>query len=680
MLYHRDPFLHWIGELVGLHYVHDRRMPLGSDTNLPIILVTGVPGSGRSSLLGALAVRYRNRTPLGYVDLAEPRPAGAIAGADPSSLIPILDSLVWDFTRRTRDTGQLRLPRLMLALFTLALWPPGHGLTPPQAEALAKKASKQLSGWFGGEQGRRLAGRLLAALLRAIPTLGLPVPGPVGVLSAEGVRIFVDEVLTRGQGHAVRSWWQRHLPNEPGTGAQKVLGVARDFHRGGDWRTRAERNLVAALLADLTAEFGADRRFRLRRPLLLIDNVDRDPAGTALLELVLKNRQVATDPLVLVGSALPGHAARWPDARTVALDEVPAKPARPASLVVVPLDPLREAEDTLEVFDERYRLDSVEPSNEPQAEMPRLVHRLADGLPLAVGALAAAVARQAGHGGVDPWELLDLPVLGAAPGEPDVSVAEYLLPLLVPDTGVRDDLVLFAAAQDAAAARVLANWYLPKGRRAVAVEAVERFLREQTRPRTGTGFLVGDTLVRMVLLHRLRACGTAAGPGWDEVHGCLHAHYAGANPGGPGTGPFGREEPSRLRHALSLGHEQRVADRFSTAFGSSGQRAWLDALVFVSTAPPASRLTRLAGQDDPADPDRAHRAIARLVHNAWYLSDPRTPPDRAAIGRLYDDLRVLAADHPSDGQIFFDAATNWSQSLTAWRQDSEWLDTGGETS
>lgn len=665
MLYNRDTFLHWIGELVGLHYVHDRRIPLGSDANLPIILVTGVNGSGRSSLLGALAVRYRNRTPLGYVDLAEPSPAGATAdtGAGSSSLIPILDSLVWDFTRRTRDTGQLQLPRLMLALFTVALWPPGQELTPPEAQALAKKASDQLRGWFGGEQGQRLARKLLAALLKAIPTLGLPVPGPVGVLAAEGVRLFVDEVLTRGQGHTVRSWWGRHLPNEPGTGAQKVLGVARDFHRGGDWRTRAERNLVAALLADLTAEFGADRRFRLRRPLLLIDNVDRDPAGVALLELVLKNRQLSTDPLVLVGSALPRHAAHWRDACTVALDEVPAKPARPASLVVVPLAPLRETEDTLEVFDERYRLDSVDRSREPRAELPRLVHRLTDGLPLGVGALAAAVARQAGQGGADPWELLDLPVPGAAADEPEVSVAEYLLPLLVPDKDVR----------------VLANWYLPNGRRAKAVEAAERFLREQTRPRAGTGFLVSDTLVRMVLLHRLRTRGTAAGPGWDEVHGCLHAHYAGANPGGPDTGPFGPKEPSRLRHALSLGHEQRVADRFTTAFASSGQRAWLDALVFVSAAPPAGRLTRLTGEEDTVDPDRAHRAIARLVHNAWYLSDPRTPPDRAAIGRLQEDLNVLATEHTtSNGQIFADAATNWPRSLLAWRQDSAWLDTGGE--
>jgi hypothetical protein len=605
VLYNRDPVLRRVGELVGLDYVYERRLRLGDDRDVPVVLATGVTGAGRSSLLAALATRYRNRTALGHLDLAAHR-----AGGGAGSLVPLLDRIVWDLTRSTRDTGQLKLPRLMLALFAISLWPPGRQLTVAEATALARQATDQVTGWFDGDEGHRVAGEVLGSLTTAIPTA---VPGPVGVLATAGIRIFVRTVLTRGQARTALSWWQRHRPGSDGDGEQKVRDVAGDFHAGEGFREDAELDLVAALLADLRARFGDQHTFRTRRPLLLIDNLDRDPAGPRLLDLVLKNRRTARDPLVLVASALPRQAAH-----PVPVEQVPA--ARHTSPLVVTLDPLRWHEDCVAVFNELYResADRADELRQRLGTVPHLIHRLSDGLPLAVSTLArAVVGQQKGDRALDPWALLDLPVPGAAaPEQPPVSVAERLLRLLVPDGEIRDDLVLFAAAEDAEAATVLAAWQLPADRRGLAVDRAVRFLGERTRPAPCARFLVADPLLRTVLLHRLRTGGTATGAGWDEVHGRLHAHYAGANPGGTGTGPLGRQEPSRLRHALSLGREQQVADRLAAAFDPSDGRAWLGALAFVAGAPCRNRLTRRAGTDDARDPDRVHRAITRLDRTA----------------------------------------------------------------
>lgn len=681
MLYNRDPVLHRIGELVGLDYVHERRLRLGDDRDLPVVLVTGVTGSGRSSLLAALATRYRNRTALGHLDLATAHPAGPVDRGT-GSLIPLLDRIVWDLTRSTRDTGQLRLPRLMLALFAISLWPPGQQLTVAEAGALARQAADQVTGWFDGDEGHRVAGEVLVSLTAAIPTV---VPGPVGVLAAAGVRIFVKTVLTRGQARTALSWWQRHRPGTDGDGEQKVRDVAGDFHAGEGFREDAELDLIAALLADLRARFGDQHTFRTRRPLLLIDNLDHgpdhDPAGPRLIDLILKNRRSARDPLVLVAAALPRQAAHWPAARPVPIEQVPA--TRRTSPLVVTLDPLRWYEDNVAVFNELYResADRADELRQQLGTVPHLIHRLADGLPLAVSTLArAVVGQQKSDRALDPWALLDLPVPGAsAPDQPPVAVADHLLRLLVPDKAIRDDLVLFAAAQDAAAAAVLATSLLPDGRGATAVDRAERFLRERTRPAPCAQFFVADSLLRTVLLHRLRTGGTGAG--WGEVHGRLHAHYAKADPGATGTGPLGSQEPSRLRHALSLDREQQVADRLAAAFRPSDGRGWLAALALVAGAPCRHRLTRRAGDDDARDPDRVHRAITRLVRNAWYLSDPRTPPDDDAITTLESDLlNVLRDEHPSDGDVFLQAAKNWPAALRQWRQDRCWLDTEGEVS
>lgn len=689
VLHNRASFLSWVGQLVGLEFDAPIRVHLRHERRLPAIVLTGGHGSGRTAVLEALAARYGNHTPLAYLDLAQQRfaeppqgigAAGAVVIEPP--LIRLLHSAIWGFTPGSRDTGPLRLPRLNLLLLVISLWSSGQSLTRTQADQLLAGARPQVESLLsGGGEGPQLAAEWVREVLARLAA-GLPLPYPIDAVLSASIDVFMRRALTSRQRKTVLRWWKEHRPSQAGEGLDKVLATARDFHAGGAYRDRAEEDLVAALLADLDAEFGEDRSFRLRRPLLLIDNLHRDPAGPRLLDLILQNRKDTPDPLVLVASALTYEARRhWPSARTVAIEGCSGSTD---PLLLVTLSPLG-LDDTLKVFDELHQSALQDPTAASMAErphdnnLPQVIHRLTDGSPLAVRTFANAAFRQVDA--IDLAGLLNLPI--SAGNRPEVSAATYLLEQLVPDQQVRDYLVLFAPAEDDAAALVLADQFLNDVRRGESVRRAEQFLHEAGSPTAGTGFFVGDRLLRTLLLHSLRTMGSAAGPGWGEVHRCLHDHYARAT--GADGGQLDKAGLSRLRHALSLGRSGEVADQLAAAFAESGQCAWLRALTYVASAPyggtPAGRRVAALG-DWPPQRDRAaaqpavpevQRAVSRLLHAAWYLGDPLTPPDTDAIGRLMEDLRVLASKSVPGGRIYFNAAQEWSAALLGWRQDPGWI-------
>lgn len=748
VLYNRSSFLDWIGHFVGLDYAAARRLRLGDDGRLPVVVLTGGHGSGRSAVLDTLASRYVNHTPLAHLDLAQRRfakpPQGIAATgvvADEPPLIRLLHSAIWGLTPKTKDTRRLPLPRLNLALLVISLWTQGKEMTRVEAEQLlqarrsqvesllsTRSRSRQLADEFMKDVGSQLADEFAKNVRSQLADVA---PFPIDILLKVSLKVFMKLAFDRRERRrAVLRWWENHRPEQAGDGMDRVLATARDFHSGGAWRERAEGELVAALLADLDAAPGNRKFSRIRRPMLLIDNLHSDPAGPRFFDLVLQNRQRTTDPLILIGAALTYETRRWRQGRRVAIEEVAVSEGR---MRLVELSPLR-LDDTLEIFDVLHQ-SGPNAVTRPREDLPHLVHRLAEGLPLAVCWLAAAaVANLNRSGAVDLPRLLDQPVskelnelvalversqrrgdaehpvtAGAHPGsQPEIPVAEYLLKRLVPDDEIRDDLVLFAAAQDSAAARALADEFLNETRRGETVRRAEQFLRRGGFLRKDSGFFVGDRLLRTLLLHRLRTRGRAAVPGWAEVHAHLYAHYA-PEPDEPRDGRLGRDEASRLQHALSLGNARDVADRLAAAFPVSDQTAWLQALVTVASAsyggepavrsavamgsrpaerdgdPVGSNRSPAAEQDgDPIGAGRSltteQRAIARLLHAAWYLNDPLTMPDTNVIHRLEEDLKVLAANPASDGQVYFSAAQEWPSALLEWRQDHEWLHSLGEES
>lgn len=692
MLYNRASFFSYIAHFVGLEFDTPVRVHLRHEHRLSAIVLTGGHGSGRTAVIEALAARYGNHTPLAHLDLAQQRfaeppqgigAAGAVVIEPP--LIRLLHSAIWGFTLGSKDTGPLRLPRLNLLLLVISLWTSGQSLTRTQADQLLADARPQVESLFSsGGEGGQLATEWVSEVLARI-TAGLPLPYPIDAVLTASIDVFMRRALTSRQRKTVLRWWKEHRPSQAGEGLDKVLATARDFHAGGAYRDRAEEDLVAALLADLDAEFGEHKSFRLRRPLLLIDNLHRDPAGPRLLDLILKNRNHTSDPLVLVASALTYETRRlWPTARTVAIEGI-TESTDPLRLVT--LSPLG-LDDTLKVFDEFHQKALRDPTAASMAKrphdnnLPQVIHRLTVGSPLCVRTLADAAFRHAGA--IDLARLLDLPISAAAE-KPEVSAVKYLLEQLVPDQQIRDYLVLFAPARDDAAALVLADRFLNEVRRGESVRRAEQFLHETGSLAAGTGFFVGDRLLRTLLLHSLRTERSAAGPDWATVHGCLHDHYAG--PTCADGGPVDQDAMSRLRHALSLGRSGEVADQLAAAFAVSGQCAWLRALTYVASAPyggrPGQRRAAALGDwSAQRDPAAAHpavpavqRAVSRLLYAAWYLGDPLTPPDGDVIGRLTEDLKVLASHSVPGGRIYFNAAEEWSAALLGWRQDHEWIET-----
>ena len=70
----------------------------------------------------------------------------------------------------------------------------------------------------------------------------------------------------------------------------------------------------------------------------------------------------------------------------------------------------------------------------------------------------------------------------------------------------------------------------------------------------------------------------------------------------------------------------------------------------------------------------------RLLHAAWYASDPLVGPDNGrnseVIGKLERELDYLATQHPRGNRVLSRAARIWPARLLAWRQDYDPLTEG----
>lgn len=318
-----------VPRLVGLHPRQDVPVPREHSGELPFVVFTGARGIGRSAVLREVRAAYAGRTPLALVDAEDPRfdrpPPGHPAATATWSpvremLLAVAEQLaggaggsVAGHGAGTGRAGGIRtaaggaragLPRLAAGLLAVAAggW---SGLDEKEIRAQAEPILLLHGGGARatGFTGRR-AEKVISRLISAVAVTGTVVE-PVIEAALEAFSEGISPAhrrLRRGAG-----WYGCH-PHADGSPKRGLVLVSGQFRAGGGDRTRAERYLVRALLADLddTGPGLVQRAHRPARPVVLLDNVQL-PAGRALMEHVLRERTDGRADGTVFLAALRGH-------------------------------------------------------------------------------------------------------------------------------------------------------------------------------------------------------------------------------------------------------------------------------------------------------------------------------------------------------------------------------------
>ncbi|TDC20478.1 hypothetical protein E1265_22095 [Streptomyces sp. 8K308] len=461
----------------------------------------------------------------------------------------------------------------------------------------------------------------------------------------------------------------------------------RDFRRLDASRQSAEELLVAALLHDVADHYGfLRRRNQTPAPLILLDNT-HTADGRHFVRVLLRAwdtlPQWAVRPVVVLtrpaidtgGLGMADIAARTP--------WLPAERGAPERwLLPVELDAVR-SEDIMRMLG----------SADYPPHLPRLIARFSGGRAGCARLLADAAVERLSSG--DPWQprgLLALPPAGDAPDLP-ATVGEQVLDRLLPDRRLREDLTRLAIALDDEAARRL--WALvgaderpdadprhpTSGRlRAVRGELDGAHWRREPwqwpagqdqpgGPGRGNVPLVGDRALRALLLCRLAA--TADEEHWARLHRRLRSGYNRDDLPPRAV----RHSVPYLHHTLALGELDAVERALHHQFASTAPEAWLAAVNVVCAAPhPPAGPRGVTGRSDDCpvcaargpgdeDPLPAHRAISRLVHAVWRLSDPLTSAGTDDdIDRVESALLTLY-EHNDERDVLLAAWREWPARL-----------------
>ncbi|MFD9887094.1 ATP-binding protein [Streptomyces alboflavus] len=675
-LYARDPLLHsLLPRLTGLAYAERARVPWEHDKDLPLVLLTGRHGMGRTAVLRALERHYAGRLPLALVDTA----ACAL-------VVELLEELVCSLAPGLGRRFPLLLPGL-ISVFA------SHGGTADGRSRATTRIARlliacHLESGTEANVAQRWAGRLRTRLDDA-PSAGAGA-GAGGAASRPGAHAVTQAALaeyferyTRSRAAApLRQWYQeRYAESESATtgaaadGQDGVVRLADWFRRGGDYRQAAEQTLVHAFLEDIAAARSKWQRLnRDPRPLTLLDNT-HSPAGARLVDLILKYRArpgaAHHDPLVVVATRL-GDAP--PEATEAAHRELPdlvtstrwrrTGHAPSAGLLVVPLTPLSRDDILL-------MLDAASAPLHPY--LASALHTLTGGHPLASAVLCDAVldhtratasrgaAPRPPEGPLGPRNLLEL----TTPDGP--SVTQAILERLLPSPQQRSRLVPLSLARDSTAAQALASHLRLEGPEQLPANAAADYLEAehwqhdtpQDRP------LAADPLLHTLLVHEARRTshGADSRRGWQEIHGFLRRHH---------TTRGEDSEADALRHTLAAGDAKTVVAALSEEFQSEQDRQsalrWLNCLSYAATAPaPPSadwddeRAAMAAGAHDDRyhDIDEIDRCINRLLHGLWYLSDALAEPEADLCDDIGAELAFLSLRHQTWRAVLSQAARTW---------------------
>ncbi|AXK33076.1 ATP-binding protein [Streptomyces armeniacus] len=657
-LYAREPLVRGlVPKLVGLAHDRQQTVPRQPDDDLPVVLLTGRHGMGKTAVLDELATSYEGRLPLARADLAAAAPTARtqLGTSNVSAVVDTLFLLAEGLAPAVPQYGRRRFDRLLPGLFAVSSWHRGNVAEQTLArERIARllTACELRSGDEDeGDTGVAWMADVAAQLAEANGDDDLePVADAV-------VRQYFDRHVGRREARTVLDWYAAQS-SAGDQGPEVLVKLSLRFHRGGDFRYDVEDTLVSAFLADLADAYGTwKRRTGTPRPLALLDNV-HTPGGRQLIDLLLRARAGARargdrpDPLVVVATQLGrGGGAAGEPAEPAAIADAAAWCRLPAGTSPVPLHtvtlPPLSRRDVLAMLDHTPRaLD---------AYLPSALHRLTGGQPLGCGVLSDAVLNLAEERAARPGQLLELTTPDGRP------VTEELLERLVGQPQLRDLLVLLSLARDPEAAGALATAYAPLSAEPYPADTAERDLeRELWTAGDGTAF-VDDPFLRALLVEELRrrCAGDGARYRWQDLHGTLRDHHTALGAEG---------EPDALRHTLAAGAAEAVVDRLTGCFGDWEAARWLDCLRHVATAPhpPTAewedRRQEIARGDHDrlrADTDDVQRSVHRLLHGLWYVVDTVAEPSEQACADMGRELAFLAQRHVSGHAALTWASQEW---------------------
>ncbi|MGE7436642.1 P-loop NTPase family protein [Kitasatospora sp. NPDC001175] len=618
------------------------------DRNLPVIVLLGRHGSGKTTVLRHLSRRASTSPQAGH-DFA----AGTLRPHEVAARLAFRLSLT---------SRGLHFPRLI------------HGLVAVDPDLLLDvnspdRARRQLDKRMR-EARQRSAGLIPDALSEGVGLLNdlgiIPLPG-AGLLAA---------LLLRGLGPRLLNAASRSGLEWYGTGGAQApldaLVALNERSRSEDPADQdgVDRLLCEAFLADLRAAY--HRRLGAapdRNCLVVLDNIDQG-GGSRFLALLLEVRESLArkegggcDPLLTVASAssaraVPGpfdpgpaglrirdpHQASYEDWRS----GIPQSPADSSWWwYAVRLSDLTAGQVS--------RLAEAIAPRLPEATP--LVHRLTYGHPWSVLRMQQAAARMIDRPDADVRlrGILDSgPVANGAadtgPGTPRPTLRQEALRYLLQDMEADQlaGLVTCAASRDMESAvnsPLLAD-FSPRIRETLLEETAQRLwlvpqLAEDAGTRGGRGshYLpttgqaahpnpLPDSLVLQpwlwLLLLRELADRPAGGPypDWDTAHQRLHAWHADRK----------GHLPNAYYHRLSLGQVEEVVARLESSLHTLPTEAWLYELYAITAAPmrepvdvsvSASHRADLLARELAPDAFRHHRALALLVTSLWLAVDPR---------------------------------------------------------
>ncbi|GAA1357394.1 hypothetical protein [Streptomyces beijiangensis] len=659
--------------LVGLPSSGFQQVRTEHAEDLPVVVLTGGRGTGKTVLLKQLRTHYRGRTPVALID-CEHRDFAGLPSGDPrapywSPVTEALSVLGEQLGPPVHGAGHIEFPRLAAGLVAIAStgWDPNNG---------QRVRDEALRLGMLVESGSRLksTGRGWVVKVAAkFAALWTGVPPGLDVIVESTVESLLEDLFNRGQRQAAN--WYGEYPGAGGNAKRGLNLLALQFHRerDADARALAERHLVGALRADLKSAYAGMGKLRhVGRPLVLLDNVQA-PLGRRLLEPVLRDRAEGRLDQAVVIAAFRGydHPALRAARRCLLPQVTNATPWTRSTEVAS--GALAVELTGLEPEHVRQMLDREDPGMRTPPLLARGIHRLTEGRPLGVALLTKAAGQaispqaapsipvpvpvQSSSVDLTPGTLLGLPVALREDTPGRESAAELLGQLVHPAR--LDRLTVLAAAHDTADAEALAAARLDHDGGAAGVLPMRALLAEEYWG-TSPDHFIGDPFLRTLLLHRLHA----DSPRWRDVQQTMAAHY-----------PDGH--PRRLHHELALGQTAFTVARLRDTFRTSDAADWLRALRFIASAPlfgPSDTRRAVAlGRTDaeqvaPDGTDRVfHLRIRRLLYCVWQLTDLLTLPDEDVTEKMGDELGQLSALHPTGNEVLWQASRSWPQAVREWR-------------
>lgn len=610
---------------------------------LPIVMLWGPRGSGKSELLHHVHQRYYRSRPV-------VRRGGTKLGERPHE---VALQLAHHLGRRVERFGRLRFPRLLLGMTAI------RGPIGAPAETREEMIRRTVPDRRLLTQWTREAS---AVLLDTVPSG--PLPRAALGLTIKGILATLETApLLRGRGLA---WYSDGLGQRFADPVDALVELAGQEARS--QFSSVDEVLCRAFLADLRD--GCSNSLihlydRNEHCLAVLDEAN-STAIQEFFDILAREREQEWDPLLIVASSarrfsVAGVAQpdQWllrsaEEARYT--DWLEHRTSYPGWTAVYPLTlgGITETEATAsfapQLTDNRERLrkTGVDLARVPGGaeHAVRLAHGLTEGH---IGGLQLVLRAMTGEASRVGAEQLDVRRLFEWQVPGDVSLAEVVLrqvldswpselgPVLLRSSAARD-------LGDISLARVLRHEPAPLRQLMREFRSRDTWVRHpSTMGNTGQPAL--HPFARRAVLHRLANPQPPDDHTWDTVHGHLQQL---ADQNGNTT--------TALYHALARRRVRQVVEALSDMFRRQNTPAWFNTLLAVTQAPledPAhqanaeSHCQWLASQTGDE-----HRVSATLVGALQLHCDPLGDPHRELCRVIAHQLETLASHAPEGGLVF----------------------------